>query len=351
MDISQKLAEVNSRLKSAAIPVGVTYNGRLGLRATLPLKTGKGLKQQRISLSLPPNAEGFKVAERRAHELAGEIANGSFTWAKWQRVKAQKPDEMLVSELIVLFKAHRLKTTKVSDRTWEDLWEPLFNKLPQSETLSELALRAVALTKKPDTESRKRACQRLQALADYAGLAVDLTALAGDYGYGSVKARSLPSDELIIEWRDRIPNPRWQWVYGMIATFGLRPHEVWACEFIDPHTLKIANDTKTGEHIARAVFPEWSDLWNLIDVKRPEVTQPGNRTKRQFQRYEIPFPAYNLRHAYAFRCDVTCGVEPSISSRWMGHSLTTHQRIYKRWVTEALDQREYDSKVRRNQPE
>jgi hypothetical protein len=37
----------------------------------------------------------------------------------------------------------------------------------------------------------------------------------------------LPSDEVIVEWYDRIPNPTWRYVYGIMATYGLRNHEVF----------------------------------------------------------------------------------------------------------------------------
>jgi hypothetical protein len=42
-----------------------------------------------------------------------------------------------------------------------------------------------------------------------------------------------------MEWREHIEDPAWQWAYGMIATFRLRPHEIFACEFVDAVTVKV----------------------------------------------------------------------------------------------------------------
>ncbi|NDJ19951.1 hypothetical protein [Myxacorys almedinensis] len=76
-----------------------------------------------------------------------------------------------------------------------------------------------------------------------------------------------------LEWRDRIPNSSWQWIYGMLATVGLRPHEAFNCTFLDALTLQVHQQTKTGSRITRAIQPEWVELWNLTQIDRPEITK------------------------------------------------------------------------------
>ncbi|MBM5818369.1 MAG: hypothetical protein FJ083_17925, partial [Cyanobacteria bacterium K_Offshore_surface_m2_239] len=41
--------------------------------------------------------------------------------------------------------------------------------------------------------------------------------------------RRIPSTEAIQEWLDQVmeEDPLWGWVFAMVATYGLRPHEVW----------------------------------------------------------------------------------------------------------------------------
>lgn len=57
-----------------------------------------------------------------------------------------------------------------------------------------------------------------------------------------------------------------------MATFGLRPHEIYACDIIDPFTVRVHEGTKTGERTTRAITPEWSERWNLVnDSQRPKT--------------------------------------------------------------------------------
>ena len=54
---------------------------------------------------------------------------------------------------------------------------------------------------------------------------------ASTYSAVSVAERSLASDEAIVAWIDNLGDrPQWQWVFGMLATYGLRPHEAFHLE-------------------------------------------------------------------------------------------------------------------------
>jgi hypothetical protein len=56
---------------------------------------------------------------------------------------------------------------------------------------------------------------------------------------------TVPTDDEVVECRDRLSfNPQWQWVYGVMATSGCRPHETFFCEFTVPLTLKIIEGKK-----------------------------------------------------------------------------------------------------------
>lgn len=346
-DLGLTVAKVNDRLKAAEIKVRVRLNGKvLGLRATLPSKNGIGRKQQDIRLGIPASKDGLKEIERLAHELHRQMVNKTFQWADWVRNPIADRHEMPVFELVQAFKQDYISANKITERTWLDTWQKTFNHLPKNEPLTESAILAVVMTTEPHSDSRKRACNRLERLAAFAGLEVNLKRLKGDYGYRSEKPRDIPPDALIVEWRDRIPNLSWQWVYGMMACFGLRPHECFSCEFVDDLTVKVQPDTKTGQRIAKAIPPEWSRQWRLIEICLPNVTgrspkDLGQRNKRQFQRYGVPFPAYNLRHAYAIRGSVTMGIPISTMAGFMGHSVTVHTREYHQWLSDATNEAVY----------
>ena len=357
INVDRAIAALNERLKAAAISPRVRRNGsKLVIRATVPSRSGIGTDRGEFSLGIPANKDGLKLAESKCHDLAKQLMLGVFQWADWKKDRAPKLDEMSVSQLTQNFKAEYLRSRRITESTWLDQWQRTFNRLPLDEPLTETLLLAAILSTDAHTETRKRACQRFQALADYAGIQIDLAPYRGNYGYKDVKPRDIPSDDLIVEWRDRVPNPAWQWCFGMMATFGLRPHECFFCEFIDDRTVKVLEGTKTGTHTARAILPQWAEQWSLIEVNRPIVTgqRPsdyGNRNKRQFQRYEVPFPAYNLRHAYALRGSLVLGLSTTDMAKMMGHSEAVHIRTYRRWLSEAEVQKNYDRLVLKKPPE
>ena len=81
----------------------------------------------------------------------------------------------------------------------------------------------------------------------------------------SMRVRVIPGDEDLQHWLDRL-EPFHQWVFGCIATYGLRPHELWHAEGIDSQGwISIPGDmkTKTGEHFAPPVPEAWVERYGL----------------------------------------------------------------------------------------
>lgn len=64
-------------------------------------------------------------------------------------------------------------------------------------------------------------------------------------GYQSLEKEKLtyPSDEEIVDLYNKIPNDKWKWVLGMLATYGLRTHEVFFCGAED--LLNESNENNT----------------------------------------------------------------------------------------------------------
>jgi len=316
----------------------------LTLQATLPLKTGHGKKQQEISLGIAASKPGLRRIENEAHILSQHLIHGTFRWDLYLQptVLAQ----VSTAEMIAHFKVAYFAANRIQEATWGESWQRTFDRLPQDEPLSEVNILAVVLLTNEHTRIRELTCQRLQRLADFAGVAIDLKPYQGDYSEKSLTPRDIPNDELIEWWGDRIPNPAWRWVFGMMAAFGLRPHECWFCEFESVKKLEILK-SKTGYHIARPILPGWVDRWELLQVARPNVQgrtfrDYGMRTRRQFQRYGVPFNPYDLRHAYAIRGSVVKGLPTPIMAGMMGHSEAVHVRTYQRWLKEATADEVYN---------
>lgn len=132
----------NQRLKESGYRVRIRLNGKvLGLRATLPNKSGHGRKQQDIRLGIPANKDGLKEVEQRASDLDKQLNRETFRWEEWERNPAPKPEGIPVSQLIEVFKVSG--KLRCSEATWKSSWMPVFAKLPQNEPLSRINVLAV----------------------------------------------------------------------------------------------------------------------------------------------------------------------------------------------------------------
>lgn len=338
---SHTVADANARLHTASTKVRIeARGGMLYLRATLPSKPGTGRTQshqQRIRLGWPATAQGIKKAEASAILLRARLTDGVFTWADYMEGSDRNP--LKVSDVVAKFEQAYRAQNQMHDRTWHKNWLKTFRQLPQNELLSPELLQRLALSKEPHTAGRKETCVRLQKLADFAGLKLDLSSLQGGYGAASVKVIDLPSDELIAEWRDRIPNKGWQWVYGIMAAGGLRPHEAFFCEWTDDG-LRVLKG-KTGPRLVSELFyPEWVEQWRLKEIVLPntnaeasyETGRLGREVARALHRYGLPFRPYALRHAAAVRMTVGFEMPVTTSAALLGHSPDLHLKTYQKYI-------------------
>lgn len=350
--VDPAVRKINDRLKAANIQVSVNQRGKsLYIRGTLPKRPGKGIgtAQDEVPLGVKVSKEGLKFAEQEAYTINKALTNETFDWLNYLKPK-QKRDEKTIAQLLSEFKTEYFRThRRIKETTWNNNQACTFRKLPQDEVLSDGLVLAVVLSTEENSRNRELTCQRLQHLCNFAGIAIDLESYIGEY---APEPRDIPDDATIEEWRDKIPNPQWQWAYGAIAAFGIRPHEVFACEPIDEVTLKVHNNTKTGSRITRAILPEWAKKWNLIEMNAPETTQTNNRLRGQLvshqfgsDRYNVPFRPYDLRHAYAVRASVVKRLPVSTAAAMMGHGNDVHTRVYHRWLSDAENERVYRSLI------
>lgn len=348
----------NEKLKTVSNPVRVRRNGNyLVLRATVPTKPGEpvGMKQRDLSLGIPATKEGLKRAVKAAKALEVELNDGSFDWAKYDRKRPAEPEVETAAELIARFKPFKMRKgvkRPCSEATWEDHWLAVYKKLPQDEPLTVDNVAAVLSTSKEDSWSREQHIEKLQALCRFAGLPFDFDPYVGNY---EPEPRSIPDDSLIEEWCNCIPDTAWRWIYGVIATFGIRPHEVFFCELIDEDVLQV-HKGKTGPRISAAIKPEWVELWGLqnkvelpikLPVEREDFKACGAAVGGQLrERYRMPFTAYDLRHAWAIRASVVEKLPVSVAASFMGHSATLHTKIYHKWLSRETNLAVYRKIVR-----
>jgi integrase len=217
------------------------------------------------------------------------------------------------------------------------------------------------------SRSRQQCGIALAALARHLGIPLpsDWSERSGGYGLHAARFRQLPSDGTILELVERIPNPRWRLAYGLMATYGLRNHEVFFADLsaLAPggdRVIRVLPTSKTGEHQVWPFQPEWVEIFGLdrlgveprslprvtTDLRRTTLQQVGRRVAEQFRRYGLPLTPYDLRHAWAVRT-IHIGLPDSVAARMMGHSVGIHTRTYHHWITRRDQQQAVDAALSR----
>lgn len=354
-DVDVRIAQANGRLKAGKIGVRIKRRGdRLSLRATLPPPPGtvpRADGRYVLALGVPANPAGVQFAESKARLLGAELQNGKFDWGNWGTGESQPM--ATVGDWLKRF-AREYEST-VEPITWQKDYLNAFAKLPVDGVLTAELLKQVLLQVKdanPNSRTQRRCALAFGRLAEFAGLTVEFKHLRG--GYSSERSpdpRAIPPDEVIMRCWEQIADPGWRWVFGMLATFGLRDHEPF---YLDTEELEaggwmvVLKEGKTGGRLIWSCYPEWVELFGLRSPRLPGVTgkQHSDYTQRVSQWFGradyIPFTALDLRHAWAIRT-LACGLPYSEAAAQMGHSVTVHERTYHRWITRETRQKIFEA--------
>lgn len=357
MNSGDQIKEINQRLTDALMGVRIErINNKLYLRATLPPKPNSDKSkpyQQRIALGVNASKKGIKRAEAEAYKLAGLLACKDFSWEIYLKDSYDSPPVRYVKDLIEAFETFYFETRQrngKSETTWKVEYLRIFKRLPQDELLSKEALLQVVRGTQPDTRSRKRVCMSLQALAEFARLDINLGPYKGKYSPKKATPRDLPDDLLIAKTYYEIKDEAWRWVFGMLATYGLRNHEVFRLDIRaiakGDYIVNVGENSKTGSRRVWPCYPEWFEQFNLQEVKLPQCNTDrpnadvGHVVTVWFKRH-IPFAAYNLRHCWAVRT-LEFGLDISLAAQQMGHSNQVHSELYHHWISERHHQRAFE---------
>ncbi|MFM7674629.1 MAG: site-specific integrase [Synechococcus sp.] len=370
---------------------------RLGLRGPLPRRDGEGLKVQRLSLGLPFDAAGLEQAERQLRQVVQDLQHQRFRWEAWGRGPAAAPaggqersssrergngaaaaaaspeaPEAFLADFEAAFFAdpRRRRNPAGSRTTWSSAYRPYLRRLASTageRTLSAALLEEVLESYAPGSRSRQQCGTALAALARHRRIPLpdDWAERAAGYGLHAARFRHLPSDSLILEAVAAMPNPGWRLAYGLMATYGLRNHEVFFCDLsaLAPggdRVLRVLPTSKTGEHQVWPFQPHWVEHFGLeqlgrdpqalppvcTDLRRTTLQQVGRRVAEQFRRYDLPLTPYDLRHAWAVRT-IHIGLPDTVAARMMGHSVAIHTRTYHHWITRRDQQQAVDTALAR----
>ncbi|MBD1821111.1 integrase [Cyanobacteria bacterium FACHB-DQ100] len=361
MDIDKSIARVNEQLKASRVGVSIERRGgRLWLRGTFPPKPESGQTKshrQKISLGVRATPAGLEQAKKKARLLGAQLDSEQFNWAQWCDSRSEHSEGPLIGEILERFETeywNNRERNSQSETTWKTDYLRVFNKLPKDALLNSEILKEVILTTQPNSRQRKRVFEKLVSLAEFAGIEVAFSEkLKGSYSPKHVNPRFLPTDEIIQTTRDAIENEAWRWVFSAIATWGLRPHEVFHLDLAKFPVAQVLSPTKTGERFAYPLYPEWAEVWKLDDIKLPKFQKEhnnaklGNKICKEFNERDIPFRAYDLRHSYARRC-FEFSIPPDWAAHLMGHSLKVHMETYRAWIDWETYQRAYEALIARS---
>jgi integrase len=337
------------------------HKNHLCLRGILPPKPDCDREldyRQRIYLGYPFLLEGIKQAEKDAKSIRVAIVEGRFDWHDWSKtLKLERAKPALDMSCVAVasrlekdYFTRRARNPK-SQTTWDSEYNAVYRRLPQEQELSEAVIMAAIAITTPETRTRRRYVQALNILAKFTGIEVDIKDYGKGYTPAKLEIRDLPSDEDIEMYHNLIPVKAWQNAYALIAIYGIRPHELVHLDLSDLPVLHVLENTKTGCRSIRGLHPKWIQEFGIkADMELPKITaqknqEIGSRVGHQFTRYGIPFPAYNLRHAYAVRCSIIYQMPVAITAKMMGHSAAIHQATYLRHMKETTIDEIFEKKV------
>lgn len=334
-----KLEDANTKLDRVKIR---QKGSRLYLRATLPPKEGHGRpKQYEIRTGCPATEAGYKAALGKAQRLESELIFEKFQWENWTQNDVNIPSQRNIEQWIEAFEQsywqEREKTDSRAGAFQRD-YLVHFRYLPLDESLTIAVLERVLLQTPPDSRTRKACHGAFTRLANYAKLELPPNWVRLRGKYKPKTGRKIPTDsEILATWESL--KGQWQWVYGIMAAYGIRNHEIMHLSFEDYPAIRIGDETKTGTRISYPLHPNWAERFNCQQIKLPHITATDNRqigsaVGKAFKRLGVGHVPYSLRDAYAIRAS-TLGISPAIVSKWLGHSLAVHYQHYLKYIEKS----------------
>ena len=374
MNVIQEINNLNDKFATQGSKLKIEKRGnKLNIRGSLPSKDDKeNFKIQRISLGIEADIDGLEDAKKKLQLINLQLELNQFDWIDWinnDKKKEMKKDFEFPNKLIQFeeyFFQERKNEYFSSTRktTWRSSYKPYLKRIlniynqHNSKDLENIFQKTLE-TYKEGSRSRKQCGTSLSVLANFLDVKLPENWKSSSKGYGLNKAgfRNLPTDEVIEKIWDTVPNKSWKFVFGLMATYGLRNHEVFFCDLssltnFGDKIIRVLPTTKTGEHQVWPFHPEWVEKFELLklgenpellpninkDLKITTLQNIGKKITDQFKRYSLQIKPYDLRHAWAVRT-IFYDLPDTVAARMMGHSVSLHTQTYHHWITKRDQQK------------
>ena len=354
--------------------------GKLNIRGRLPSKINENIsKVQRISLGLNSDLPGLKEAEKKLQLLTLQLELNQFDWKNWTQVSRIEISKKIQDDFLekinefekVFFREIKNEFHNSARKTtWKSSYKPYLKRLisvfskNEEQDINEIFINTLKSYEK-GSRSRKQCGSSLSVFASFIKhqLPSNWNLLSKGYGLKKASFRDLPNDDFIKELWSKIPNKSWQYVFALMATYGLRNHEVFFSDLSSlkkggDNIIRVLNTTKTGEHQVWPFHPNWVESFDLyklgedhsllpninLNLQETTLQNIGKRITDQFKRYQLKIKPYDLRHAYAVRT-IFYDLPDTVAARMMGHSVNLHTVTYHHWITKRDQQKAVNNAI------
>ena len=407
-----RLNRIGKRGKRAKI---VAKKSSLSLQFTF--HDGNGNSQKNVGLgAIPISVNGISEAEKIAQMVTNQLTANTFTWEWFDSLigkdTSEKNKQLSCREMLIEYKKYYLKQrkdTKSPEANWYINCKNIENIIENlDKPISVSLIKQIIECTENNSISRKNTLNGLVGFLKYFDNH-DYKKLIKEYkscNNPKSKQRNVPSDERIINVyetgfkpkpktnkRYLYRYPQWKFLYGLLATYGLRIHEAWNianwdkpvtlknndwvtieadCDndieiqrngdnliipaILDPdnkdYVLCIKHNTKTGYRMVIALSPEghnWIEEFNLLqplnlpDFKNPLEKRGETRSSSicspkvcgWFSKQGYNFTPHDLRHAFNHR-GYQLGFNPKALADSLGHSITMSSTTYLKHMSDTV---------------
>lgn len=305
------------------------HRGRLYLLAKVPRRDGQpGLVQTRIALRMDDTPTNRRAAAKQLQTLERQLATGTFEWSYWLDEPATG---VTWREAIARLYRAKVVLGRTGESTWQVNYLGRLRQIPPGPCTTD-SIAAALQRYERSTCSYKELYYLLQHVARLVAVPFPEVPLPT---YREAQLVAVPTDDEIINWVEAAPDPS-AWYWGMMATYGLRPHEIEGSTLVDRDYCQVAERTKTGFRTVVPVPRDWVKRFRLHDRRlRPGLDQRPDAVSKwlskELRKLELPWRPYALRHAYAARLWREGGSRLDIytAARLMGHSPQQHSKTYR----------------------
>lgn len=305
--------------------------GRLYLLARVPRRDGSpGLAQARIALRLDDTPVNRRVAAKQLQTLEQQLKAGTFEWGYWL---GQDDGGITWRDAIARLHRARVVLGRTGESTWEINYLGRLRQLPPGGRVTSDSIAEALQRYDRSSCSYKELFYLLRHLARLVSVPFPEVPLPT---YSRAELVAVPTDAEIIEWVENAGPAAWY--FGMMATYGLRPHEIEGAQLVERDYCQVQDGTKTGFRTVVPLPRKWVERFNLHDRRlRPTLEGAAHDRPDAVAKWlskqcrDLPWRPYALRHAYAGRLWREGGSRLDVftAARLMGHSAAQHARTYR----------------------